>query len=91
MYYLCNENKDADQLCSYCTADLLLCFRICRLLFFLCKGSINFGLDLAWPLFLFKAGAFFSASHVAPMYDNICTFKNEFSILQLNFLCDGSK
>ena len=26
------KNKGADQLCSYCTADLRLCFRICRLL-----------------------------------------------------------
>ena len=24
----CSENKGADQLCSYCTADLCLCFRI---------------------------------------------------------------
>ena len=28
VYYLCSENKGADQLCSYCTADLRLCFRI---------------------------------------------------------------
>ena len=33
---MCSENKDTDQLCSYCTADLCLCFRICRLLVFLC-------------------------------------------------------
>ena len=26
MYYPCGENKGADQLCSYCTADLRLCF-----------------------------------------------------------------
>ena len=25
MYYPCSENKDADQLCKYCTADLHLC------------------------------------------------------------------
>ena len=24
-----SENKDADQLCSYCTADLRLCFCLC--------------------------------------------------------------
>ena len=30
MYYLCSENKGADQLWSYCTADLHLCFRICK-------------------------------------------------------------
>ena len=27
-YYPCSENKGADQLCSYCTADLRLSFRI---------------------------------------------------------------
>ena len=28
-HYPCSENKDTDQLCSYCTADLCLCFRLC--------------------------------------------------------------
>ena len=28
MYYPCGENKGADQLRSYCEADLRLCFRI---------------------------------------------------------------
>ena len=28
LYYQSSENKDADQLCSYYTADLRLCFRI---------------------------------------------------------------
>ena len=28
LYCLSGENKGADQLCSYCTADLRLCFRI---------------------------------------------------------------
>ena len=32
MYHPSGENKGADQLCSYCTADLRLCFRICKLL-----------------------------------------------------------
>ena len=32
MYYLCGENKGADQLRGYREADLRLCFRICRLL-----------------------------------------------------------
>ena len=31
MYYRSSENKGADQLRSYCEADLRLCFRICRL------------------------------------------------------------
>ena len=30
MFYLCSENKGADQLRSYCAADLRLCFRICK-------------------------------------------------------------
>ena len=29
----------ADQLDSYCTADLSLCLHICRLLVYLCEGS----------------------------------------------------
>ena len=28
LYYLCSENKGTDQLCSYCTAYLRLCFCI---------------------------------------------------------------
>ena len=28
LYYPCSENKDADQLRSYCKADPFLCFRI---------------------------------------------------------------
>ena len=27
-YYLCIEDKVTDELCSYCTADLRLCFHI---------------------------------------------------------------
>ena len=30
LYYLYSENKGADQLCGYRTADLRLCFRICK-------------------------------------------------------------
>ena len=29
LYYLCSENKGADRLCDYRTANLRLCFRIC--------------------------------------------------------------
>ena len=39
LYYPSSENKGADQLRSYCEADLRLCFRLCRLLVFLCGGS----------------------------------------------------
>ena len=30
LYYLCSDNNGADQLISYCTADLRFCFRICK-------------------------------------------------------------
>ena len=36
LYYLCSENKGADQLRSYCEADLRLCFR--TVAFKLCLG-----------------------------------------------------
>ena len=50
-YYQCSKSKWADQLRSYCEADLLLCFRLCRLLVFPWGSSINtilwFYLDFA--------------------------------------------
>ena len=39
LYYLCSEKKGADQLRSYCEADLRLCFGLCRLLVFPGTGS----------------------------------------------------
>ena len=33
-YYLCSENKGADQLRGYREADLRLCFRTCKMLVF---------------------------------------------------------
>ena len=41
---VCSENKGADQLRSYCEADLRLCFRICQTLVFSLRGS--FVLDI---------------------------------------------
>ena len=41
LYYPCSENKGADQLCSYCTADLCLCFCLSILLVFSCSGLNN--------------------------------------------------
>ena len=38
-YFLCSENKGADQLRGYCEADLRLCFRICKMLVFSRCGS----------------------------------------------------
>ena len=34
LYSQCSENKGANHLCSYRIADLRLCFRICKKLFF---------------------------------------------------------
>ena len=39
LYYPSSENKGADQLRSYCEADLRLCFRLGRLLVFPCGYS----------------------------------------------------
>ena len=47
LYYPCRENIGADQPCSYCTADLRLCFCICRLLVFWCCGSFTIAAHLA--------------------------------------------
>ena len=40
MYYPCSKNEDADQLCSYFTADPGLCFRLCMMLVSLCGSSL---------------------------------------------------
>ena len=40
LYYPSSENKGADQLRGYREADLLLCFRLCRLLVFPWGGSL---------------------------------------------------
>ena len=39
------ENKGTDQLRSYCEADLRLCFRICEMLFFSCRGTNLFACE----------------------------------------------
>ena len=38
---MCSENKGADQLCSYCTADLRLCFCIDKNPVFSRRASIH--------------------------------------------------
>ena len=40
LYYPSSENKGADQLRSYCEADLHLCSRLGRLLVFPCGDSL---------------------------------------------------
>ena len=47
LYYLCSENKGADQLRGYHEADLRLCFRICKKLVFSRRGSHNTHLNEA--------------------------------------------
>ena len=46
LYYLCSENKGADQLRGYREADLRLCFRICKKPVFSRRGSINVPISL---------------------------------------------
>ena len=41
LYFPCSENKGADQLRSDCEADLLFCFRICKMLVFSYRDSIS--------------------------------------------------
>ena len=42
LYYLCSENKGADQLRSYREAHLRLCFRICKKpVFSRCGSNVN--------------------------------------------------
>ena len=41
LYYMSSKNKGADQLCSYCTADLCFCFRIGKNLVFSLRGSFT--------------------------------------------------
>ena len=43
LYYPYSENKGADQLRSYCAADLRLCFRICKKPVFSQRGSFYLG------------------------------------------------
>ena len=50
LYYPCSENKGADQLRSYCEADLRLCFRICRLLVISCGGSNQTSCPTSHPI-----------------------------------------
>ena len=55
LYYLCGENKGADQLRGYREADLRLCFRICRLLVFPQDGSYIFTMCFWSPTLCFCA------------------------------------
>ena len=41
LFYLCSENKGADQLRGYREADLPLCFRICKKPVFSQRGSFR--------------------------------------------------
>ena len=42
LYYLCSENKGADQLRGYREADLRICFCICKKMVFVRRGSFVF-------------------------------------------------
>ena len=53
LYYPSSENKGADQLRSYCEADLRFCFRLGRLLIFPCGGSFIYKTGLPQQKFEF--------------------------------------
>ena len=90
LYYPNGEHKVADQLCSYCTADLRLCFRICKLLGFSCTGSnIENQFDTKMRIFMLVMLRFafvkvamlhrlqaevFHSIHVAHLFNITCTF-----------------
>ena len=77
MYYPCSENKGADQLCSYCTADLRLCFRIAKNRVFTQKPVTGPEQRLNVDLFSIKCFSFISLSFLL------------FSILVLLFYCQS--
>ena len=54
MFCPCSENKGADQLCSYCEADLRLCFRISKIPVFSRCSSCNLYRDPRDPDFPFS-------------------------------------
>ena len=45
LYYLCSKKKGADQLHGYRTADLPLCFHICKKQVFSCCSSTGSGVS----------------------------------------------
>ena len=54
MYYPCSENKGADQLSSYCEADLRLCFRIGKNPVFSRRSSNVFSHEVAHFIYQLK-------------------------------------
>ena len=91
MYYLCSENKGADQLRGYREADLRLCFRICKNLVFSRRGSYdivqlphrNGAFGIVWAL-CFILGAMKVFNHPILMF-----FLQEFPILCQTCLGDN--
>ena len=67
LYYPSSKNKGTDQLRSYCEADLRLCFRLCRLLFFPGGGSNK----MAYCVFI----VFLSITFTDLKTQNVGTFK----------------
>ena len=60
LYYLCSENKGADQLRSYREADLCLSFRICKKPVFSRRGSngvVIYTYTLSWQQVSFYSKA----------------------------------
>ena len=84
LYYQCSENKGADQLCSYCTADLRICFRLGKIQF-----SHGEARDSAGISSTLNSGNSFVAEHV---WLCICiikgTLRKWYSFLGLKYLAD---
>ena len=51
LYYLCSENKGADQLCDYHAANLRLCFRIGEKVFLIAQLIFGDNQGLSYLIF----------------------------------------
>ena len=71
MYYPSSENKGADQLRSYCEADLRLCFRLCRLLVAHTMPLQSLRPSSKFSIFFFKK--YLAASIMSPRIVRLCS------------------
>ena len=77
MYYLCSENKGADQLRSYCAADLPLCFRICKKRFSHNEAHIIIARILIFRFKASKPVILLTLAEVLIPQDQICTLSDQ--------------
>ena len=76
LIYQCSENKGADQLCNYCTADLRLCFRIWRLWFSNAVAQISYVCFRNTCVLLYFVDPFFCKENNSPLVGRTAHFKN---------------